>query len=104
VLIGSWELVACDEKLGEFAVDDNEQLADPALTQFILEVRDASIPPIERRYLRNKGWKQMTTSECLALLQSTGVIETFQSAKINRKSIPFAALIPPDSVFSVNSH
>ncbi len=71
-----WELVADDEKLGHFAIDDNEGLADPALTRFILEVRDVSIPPIERRFLPNKGWKVMTTKECLGLLQSSGVIGT----------------------------
>jgi hypothetical protein len=51
----SWELVACDDRLGEFAIDDNEDLAEPALTPFVLEVRDVSIPPIERRFLPNKG-------------------------------------------------
>ena len=71
-----WELVACDKKLGDFAVDDNDGLADPALSRFILEVRDVSIPPSERRFLPNKGWKQVTTNECLALLESAGVIET----------------------------
>jgi hypothetical protein len=69
-----WELVACHDTLGEFAIDDNEGLADAALTRFILEVRDVTIPPIERRYLPNKGWKQMSTRECLALLESAGVI------------------------------
>jgi hypothetical protein len=69
----AWELVAC-HTLGEFAIDDNDGLA-PALTRFILEVRDATIPPIERRYLPNKGWKRMTTRECLALLESAGVID-----------------------------
>lgn len=72
-----WELVACHTSLGEFAIDDNEGLADPALTSFILEMRDASIPPIERRYLPNKGWKRVTTRECLALLESAGVINRF---------------------------
>ncbi len=72
----AWELVACDEKLGEFAVDDNDGLADPALSRFSLEVRDVTIPPIERRFLPNKGWKRMSTRECLVLLESTGVIET----------------------------
>lgn len=71
-----WELVACDEKLGEFAIDDNEGLTDPVLSRFILEVRDATIPPIERRYLPNKGWRQVTTRECIALLESAGVIDT----------------------------
>ena len=70
-----WELVACHDKLGEFAIDDNQGLADPALTRFILEVRNVRIPPIERRYLPNKGWKRMTTTECLALLESAGVID-----------------------------
>jgi len=70
-----WELVACHETLGEFAIDDNDGLADPALTLFILEVRDVTIPPIERRFLPNKGWKRMTTSQCLALLESAGVID-----------------------------
>jgi hypothetical protein len=70
-----WELVACHETLGEFAVDDNEGLAHPALTRFLLEVRDVTIPPIERRHLPNKGWRQVTTSECLALLESAGVID-----------------------------
>jgi hypothetical protein len=70
-----WELVACHDTLGEFAIDDNEGLADPALTPFILEVRDVTIPPIERRYLPNKGWKRMTTRECLDLLESSGVID-----------------------------
>lgn len=71
---GRRELVVCHNKLGEFAIDDNEQLGDPALPTFVLEVRDATIPPIERRYLPNKGWKLVTTRECLALLESAGVI------------------------------
>lgn len=70
-----WELVACHDRLGEFTIDDNGGLPDPALSQFILEVRDVSIPPIERRFLPNKGWKRMTTRECLSLLESAGVIE-----------------------------
>lgn len=69
-----WELVACHETLGEFAIDDNEGLADPALTPFILEVRDLTIPPIERRHLPNKGWQRVTIRECFCLLESAGVI------------------------------
>jgi hypothetical protein len=69
-----WELVACHGSLGEFAIDDNEGL-DPALTRFVLEMREANIPPIERRYLPNKGWRQVTTRECLALLEAAGVID-----------------------------
>lgn len=69
-----WELVACHDSLGEFAIDDNEGL-DPALTRFVLEMRDANIPPIERRYLPNKGWRQVTTAECIALLETAGFIK-----------------------------
>lgn len=70
-----WELVARHETLGEFAIDDNDGL-DPALTPFVLELRDVTIPPIERRFLPNKGWKRMTTKECIAMLESAGVIGT----------------------------
>lgn len=61
-------------RLGEFAIDDNEDLTNPALTHFILEVRDVTVPPIERRDLPNKGWKRMSTAECITLLESAGVI------------------------------
>ena len=73
--IDRWELVACHDALVEFAIDDNEQLVDPALTRFVLEMRNANIPSIERRYLPNKGWRQVTTRECLALLELAGVID-----------------------------
>ena len=64
-----WELVACHKELGEFAIEDSDDdLLDPALTCFMVEIRDATIPPIERRYLPNRGWKRVTTTECLALL------------------------------------
>ncbi len=69
-----WELVACHETLGDFAIDDNDAIPDPCLSRFLLEVRDASIPPLERRYLPNKGWRRMTAGECLALLESDGII------------------------------
>jgi hypothetical protein len=72
---GHWELVVCHDTLGEFAIYDNEGLADAALTRFVLEMRDAAVPPIERRYLPNKDWRQVTTRECLDLLESAGVID-----------------------------
>ena len=74
-IVDHWELVACHNSLGEFAIDDNEALADPALTRFVLEARDATLPPIQRRFLPNKGWRQVTTRECISLLESTGVID-----------------------------
>jgi hypothetical protein len=72
---GHWELVACHEALGDFAIDDNEELADAALTPFILGVWPANIPPIERRHLPNKGWWRVTARECFSLLESAGVID-----------------------------
>jgi hypothetical protein len=57
-----------------FPIDDNDGLADPALSRFVLEVHDVTIPPLGRRFLPNKGWKVMTTEECLALLRSVGAI------------------------------
>ena len=39
-------------------IDDNDGLADPALSRFILEVRDVIDSAVERRFLPNKGWKQ----------------------------------------------
>ena len=70
-----WELVACHEALGEFPIDDNEGLADPALTRFVLEVRNVTIPPAERRCLPNKGWTRVSTKECFTLLESARVID-----------------------------
>lgn len=52
--IDGWELVACHETLGEFAIDDNDGLPDSALMPFVLEARDATIRPIDRRFLPNK--------------------------------------------------
>ena len=69
------EVVACDESLDMFAIDDNEEPADPALPKFILGVNDPSIPESERRFMPNKGWKRMTTKECIHFLESAGVIE-----------------------------
>lgn len=74
-IVDHWELVACHDGLGEFAIDDNKQLVDPALTRFVLEIRDATVPPIERRFMPNKGWRQVTTRQCLVLLESAGVID-----------------------------
>ena len=71
-----WELVACHETLGDFAIDDNDAIPDPCLSRFILEVRDVTIPPIERRFLPNKGWRRISTKECFTVLESAGVIDT----------------------------
>jgi hypothetical protein len=69
------EIVAFDDTLGMFAIDDNEWLADPALPRFVLEVRDLSIAVSERGFTARKEWSRMTTQECISLLESSGVIE-----------------------------
>ena len=45
------EIVALDENLGMFAIDDNDDLPDPALPKFIFEVKDMSIPASEHRFM-----------------------------------------------------
>jgi hypothetical protein len=67
------EIVACDDACGLFRIDDNEELPDPALTRFILEVCDFSIPARQRSRMCNEGWQRMTTQECIALLEAAGV-------------------------------
>ena len=69
------EIVALDENLGMFAIDDNDDLPDPALPKFIFEVKDMSLPASEHDFMPNDGWKRMTTQECFSLLESAGVIE-----------------------------
>jgi hypothetical protein len=66
--ITEWELLACDEKIGSFVIDDNDDLPDPALPKFLLEVKDLSNP--------DRGWQQMSTQECIAMLESAGVIDS----------------------------
>ena len=66
--------MANDHKLGMFAIDDNVQLLDSALPRFTLEMRDISIPIGARRFLPNKGWKKVTTKECIATLVSAGCV------------------------------
>jgi hypothetical protein len=50
----SWEPVAI-KKPGECAIDDNEGLADPVLTRFILQARDMTIPTIAPPILAEQG-------------------------------------------------
>jgi len=67
------EIVACDEALGLFRIDDNEGLADSALPRFILEVCDFSLSASQRSRMPNDGWQRMTTKECIAMLEAAGV-------------------------------
>ena len=62
-----------DAKIGWVVIDDNEDLADPALSKFVIEVRDFAAPS-EYRLLPNKGWRKVGTREVLDLLESAGII------------------------------
>ncbi len=65
---GRRQIAVEDAKIGWVVVDDNEDLADPALSKFVLEVRDF-VAPSERRLLPNKGWRKVNTLEALNLLE-----------------------------------
>jgi hypothetical protein len=73
-----WEIAACVEGIGTFAIDDNQDLADPALSKFVLEVKDLLVPVAQRRFMPNKGWQRITTKECMIILESAGVIDRRQ--------------------------
>ena len=62
-----------DAKIGWVVIDDNEDLADPALSKFVLEVRDFAAPS-KLRLLPNKGWRKVSTQEVLNLLEAAGII------------------------------
>jgi hypothetical protein len=40
--VGRWEIVVDVDGIGRFTIDDNSNLWDPALPQFVLELRDAN--------------------------------------------------------------
>jgi len=73
--VGRRQIAVEDDQIGWVVLDDNEDLADPALPKFVVEVRDFAVPGIERRFLPNQGWKQISsTRELLGLLEAAGII------------------------------
>jgi len=70
---GRRQIAVEDAKIGWVVIDDNEDLADSALSKFVLEVRDFAVPS-ERRLLPNKGWRKVSTGEVLNLLEAAGII------------------------------
>ena len=72
------ELVAKDETLGWFGVDDNRGV-HRALSHFVLEYRDetawALLPPEMKRASVDKGWNRCTPQELIGILWNTGVLE-----------------------------
>ena len=78
--VGEWQIVVDIDGLGKITLDDNFNLWDPALPQFILEFRDetswALLPQTERHASVDKGWYRTTPQELVEILESAGVIKT----------------------------
>ncbi|SRR6266496_808450 len=77
--IGQWEIVVEIDYLGgRMTIDDNSNLWDPALPQFVLEFRDetswALLPMPMRQASTDKGWHRTTPNELVEVLQSAGAI------------------------------
>jgi hypothetical protein len=70
---GERQIAVDDAEIGWVVLDDNEDLADSALSKFVLEVRDFAAPG-EYRLLPNKGWRRVNTREVLNLLEAAGII------------------------------
>jgi hypothetical protein len=71
--VGRRQIAVEDDQIGWVVIDDNEDLADPALPNFVLEVR-AFAAPAEHRLLPNRGWRKVSTQELLTLLEASGII------------------------------
>lgn len=80
--IGEWEIAVEIDGLGRFTLDDNSDLWDPALPQFVLEFRDetswALLPIPDRQASVDKGWHRTTPNELVEILESEGLISTEQ--------------------------
>jgi hypothetical protein len=71
--VGKRQLAVEDDQIGWVTIDDNEDLADPALSRFVVEVRDF-VAPGKRPPLPNRGWRKVSTQELLNLLEAAGII------------------------------
>jgi len=60
---GEWQIAIKDPTIGWLTLDDNDNLWDHDLPQFVLEVRE---PPT--------GWRRVSVADLLELLESTGVL------------------------------
>jgi hypothetical protein len=74
---GEWQIAVEIDGLGRFTIDDNSDLWDAALPQFILEYRDetswALLPSTEKRASKDKGWHRVTPQELIAILELAGI-------------------------------
>ena len=76
--IGEWQIAVDIDGIGRLTIDDNAQLWDPALPQFVLELRDetswALLPIPMRQASEEKGGNRVTLQELVEILESGGVI------------------------------
>lgn len=76
--VGEFDIAVEVDGLGRFTLDDNSDLWDPALPQFVLEYRDetswALLPIAMRRASQDKGWNRVTPRELVGILESAGAI------------------------------
>jgi hypothetical protein len=77
--VGQWEIEVDVDGIGRFTIDDNSNLWDPALPQFVLEFRDetswALLPIPDRQASVDKGWHRVNPNELVEILESAGVIK-----------------------------
>ena len=73
------ELVVMDNELGWFVVDNNDDLADPALSKSVLEYRDedlwALVSTEMKQASEDKGWQRVIPQELIEIFQVMGVIQ-----------------------------
>jgi len=78
--VGQWEIEVDVDGIGRFTIDDNSDLWDAALPQFVLEFRDetswALLPIPDRQASVDKGWHRSTPQELVEILASAGAIKT----------------------------
>jgi hypothetical protein len=77
--IGQWEIAVDVDGIGRFTIDDNSNLWDPALPQFVLEFRDETswvlLPIPMRQASQDKGWQRVIPQELVEILESAGTIK-----------------------------
>jgi len=76
---GEYQIAVDIDGIGRFTIDDNSNLWDKDLPKFKLEYRNETewqqVDPILRRISRDKGWRQVTPQELVAVLESAGAIK-----------------------------
>ena len=75
--VGKWEIEVDVYSIGKFTIDDNSNLWDPALPQFVLEFRDetswALLPIPDRQASVDKGWHATNSLELIDILAAHGI-------------------------------